>query len=302
MAIKKLHLPRLGVHLPLYELLPGAGELTCDSIRSFVRCAHGLDFEILAASDHIRFRGPWMDGIVALSASLADSGNMTLMTSAALPVIRGAPQLAKALRSIRALSRSGELIAGVASGSYRGDFEATGMPFNERDRLFVRAVSALRCCLTDDARLSGISDTPIWIGSWGSGLGLKRVAALGDGWLASAYNEPADGFRASKNRLDDLRNESDSATAMPWGVSTTFLYVDMTGGKEARRRLEQVSRRLGRDPDYVGKSVLMGSPAECAERLRTYSDLSAELILLWPVEDWVRQLELFREYVVPAVH
>jgi len=26
---------------------------------------------------------------------------------------------------------------------------------------------------------------PIWIGSWGSGAGLRRVARLGDGWLAS---------------------------------------------------------------------------------------------------------------------
>ena len=29
---------------------------------------------------------------------------------------------------------------------------------------------------------------PLWLGSWGSAAGLRRVARLGDGWLASAYN------------------------------------------------------------------------------------------------------------------
>jgi len=44
---------------------------------------------------------------------------------------------------------------------------------------------------------------PIWIGSWGSGAGLRRVARLGDGWLASAYNTMPDQFAAALAKLRD---------------------------------------------------------------------------------------------------
>jgi hypothetical protein len=36
---------------------------------------------------------------------------------------------------------------------------------------------------------------PIWICSWGSDAGLRRVARFGDGWLASAYNHDAGPMR-----------------------------------------------------------------------------------------------------------
>jgi 2-methylisocitrate lyase-like PEP mutase family enzyme len=39
----------------------------------------------------------------------------------------------------------------------------------------------------------------------------------------------------------------------------------------------------------------------CAERLGAYVDAGARRIFVWPLGDEVRQLELFRERVTPAV-
>ena len=39
---------------------------------------------------------------------------------------------------------------------------------------------------------------PLWIGSWGSEAGLRRVARLADGWLASAYNTTPERFAAAR--------------------------------------------------------------------------------------------------------
>ena len=36
---------------------------------------------------------------------------------------------------------------------------------------------------------------PIWIGSWGSEAGLRRVAQLGDGWLATVAHAGPPGVR-----------------------------------------------------------------------------------------------------------
>ena len=43
---------------------------------------------------------------------------------------------------------------------------------------------------------------PIWIASWGSEAGLRRVARLGDGWLASAYNTTPALFAEALTRLN----------------------------------------------------------------------------------------------------
>ena len=44
---------------------------------------------------------------------------------------------------------------------------------------------------------------PLWIGSWGSQAGLRRVACLGDGWLASAYNTTPETFTAAMKLLSE---------------------------------------------------------------------------------------------------
>jgi len=46
-----------------------------------------------------------------------------------------------------------------------------------------------------DAGVHRAGPVPLWIGSWGSAAGLRRVARLGDGWLASAYNTTPAGWR-----------------------------------------------------------------------------------------------------------
>ena len=42
---------------------------------------------------------------------------------------------------------------------------------------------------------------PLWLGSWGSDAGLRRVARLGDGWFASAYNTTPEVFGVARESL-----------------------------------------------------------------------------------------------------
>jgi alkanesulfonate monooxygenase SsuD/methylene tetrahydromethanopterin reductase-like flavin-dependent oxidoreductase (luciferase family) len=99
----------------------------------------------------------------------------------------------------------GRLIAGVGPGSSSADYTAVGLHFSERWQRFDEAISALRALWRPDGTpfvgrfysTAGLSleprpaqpyGPPIWVGSWGSDAGLRRVARLADGWLASAYN------------------------------------------------------------------------------------------------------------------
>jgi alkanesulfonate monooxygenase SsuD/methylene tetrahydromethanopterin reductase-like flavin-dependent oxidoreductase (luciferase family) len=48
-------------------------------------------------------------------------------------------------------------------------------------------------------------------------------------------------------------------------------------------------------------SLPIGSPERCAERISAYADAGAQRVFVWPLADELRQLELFREYVVPLI-
>ena len=129
---------------------------------------------------------------------------MTLATTISLASLRGPVPLAKTLAALELLS-GGRLVAGVGPGSSKRDYDALGISFEDRWKRFEEAVVILRALLRDepvpdrpshfalpDAPLApappGAVGIPLWIGSWGSPAGLRRVARLGDGWLASGYN------------------------------------------------------------------------------------------------------------------
>ena len=84
----------------------------------------------------------------------------------------------------------------MGPGSSRADYDLAGVDFEERWPRFEAAVRELAptsvATPQRDAVLEprplGPDGPPIWIGSWGSPAGLRRVVRLGDGWLASAYN------------------------------------------------------------------------------------------------------------------
>src|SRR3954447_4055700 len=118
-----------GVHLPLIDF--GGGPRSLRQLLDYARTAERLGFAALSANDHLLFSRPWLDGPTALSSVLAASGRMDLMTTVALPVVRGPVALAKSMAAIDILC-AGRLIVGVGPGSSASDYEAVGLPFEER--------------------------------------------------------------------------------------------------------------------------------------------------------------------------
>src|SRR5688572_8777102 len=130
-----------GAHLPLIDF-EGDG-YSLDRLTSYAAAARDLGFAALSSNDHMLFPRPWLDGLVALAMVVPFSGEMALMTSVVLPVIRGPVQTAKALAALDLLS-GGRMVAGVGPGSSRADYEAVGLDFESRWKRFDEAVPALR--------------------------------------------------------------------------------------------------------------------------------------------------------------
>lgn len=91
----------------------------------------------VSANDHLVFQTPWLDGPTALASIIERSGKMTLATTVSLAVLRGPVSLAKTLAALDLLS-GGRLIAALGPGSSRHDYEAVGIPFDERWKRFER--------------------------------------------------------------------------------------------------------------------------------------------------------------------
>ena len=229
---------------------------------------------------------------------------MTLATTVCLPVVRGAHQTAKALAALDVLA-DGRLLAGVGAGSSPRDYEAAGVPFDERWRRFDDAIGELRTLLGPASPLEPRPATPppLWIASWGSPAGLRRVARLGDGWLASAYNTTPARFRDARAALAaELRAAGRNPDAFPNAIATMWLYVT-DSPREADRVLEQVlAPAIGRTVEELRSLDLpIGAPEQCAERLDAFAQAGAERIFVWPLADELRQLELLRERVTPLL-
>jgi alkanesulfonate monooxygenase SsuD/methylene tetrahydromethanopterin reductase-like flavin-dependent oxidoreductase (luciferase family) len=305
---------RLGAHLPLIDF-EGRG-YDGRLLISFTDAARDLGFDALASNDHITFQRPWLDGIVALSSVVERSGDMLLATTVSLPVVRGPAVLAKAAAAIDILS-GGRLVLGVGPGSSVSDYEVVGLPFEERWSRLDEALQVLRTYLTGstasfegrfykstaelEPRPSQAGGIPIWIGSWGSEAGLRRVARLGDGWLASAYNTSPDQLQAGRKMLEVmLELAGKPPTNFPMSLATMWTYV--TSDLATRDRcLGALAKMLNRPVQDVARQVLVGPPEACAAKLSSYARVGVDTLFIWPLADETAQLELLVREVAPLV-
>ncbi len=305
----------LGVHLPLMEF--GAEGQSLARIRGAAEAARESGFAAVSANDHFVFSTPWLDGLTALAAVIEHTGPLELATTISLASLRGPVALAKSLAAIDLLS-GGRLVAGVGPGSSKRDYEAVGIDFEDRWTRFDQAVTLLRSLLRgeqakpsesfaapdqalapDPVRLGGV---PVWIGSWGSPSGLRRVARLADGWLASAYNTSPERFASSRRRLGEaLEAEGRASDRFPNGLATMWTWVTENRSEADRVLREVLAPLLKRDPDELAGRLCIGGVEPCLELLSRYAEAGCERVYVWPLGDEPRQLELIGARLLPKL-
>ena len=282
-----------------------------DEGQSLARIARTVDaarecgFAAVSANDHFLFGTPWLDGPTALAAMVERSGAMQLATTVSLVSLRGPVQLAKTLAALDLLS-NGRVVAGVGPGSSKRDYDAVGVPFEKRWPRFDEAVAALRDLLGPESELAPAprrrGGVPIWIGSWGSKAGIRRVARLGDGWLASAYNTSPEAFGAARHALaEELRARGRENGGFPNALVTMWTWIT-EDARDAERVLRDVlAPLLNREPESLRAQLCVGPPERCAELLSRYARAGCERVHLWPIGDEPRQIELAAGVVLPAI-
>ena len=107
---------------------------------------------------------------------------------------------------------------------------------------------------------------PIWVGSWGSDAGLRRVARLADGWLASAYNTTPELFgqawQALRSQLPDHGKDPDT---FPNALATMWCYITDDRDEADRVLKERVIPTVHRPEEMLRERLPIG-PAELSPR------------------------------------
>ena len=297
-----------------------------EQILSFAQKAESLGYDSLSVNDHVVFRTSWLDAISTLSAVAAITNEIKLGTSILNIVVRNPVICAKALSTIDILS-SGRLFAvGVGPGSHKGDYDICGIPFEERWKRFTEALQVLQIVWKnnnkeqENSTLTNYSGKyyrfekvsvqpkpfqkphpPIYIGSWGSSeAGLKRVAKYGDGWMASAYNITPDKFKVKWKILLSYRQAlGKDIQSFENSVMSMFGYIDNDRNRAHRMAKDVLSPALGRPTEELESLLLFGSPDHCLEKIRALSEAGVKRIHFWPVSDYLEQIEIFRNEIVP---
>jgi alkanesulfonate monooxygenase SsuD/methylene tetrahydromethanopterin reductase-like flavin-dependent oxidoreductase (luciferase family) len=210
-------------------------------------------------------------------------------------------------------------MVGLGPGSSARDYELVGLRFEERWKRLDEAVQTLRAYWRgDNVAFEGTfyssagftleptpaqrPGPPIWIGSWGSAAGLKRVARLADGWLASGYNTTPDLFAQAWSDVQaDLAARGRDATGFPNGIATMWCYVTEDRARAEAMLADMLAPLLNRPVEPLRSILPIGSAEECARKVLAYERAGAQRIFLWPLADERAQLETFRERVVPLI-
>ena len=303
-----------GAHLPVINF--GFQRFSLEWLSAYVQTARDLGFKAISTNDHLIHSRPWLDAPTALAAILSYSGDMTVGTSIALSVVRGPVQLAKTMAAIDVLS-NGRLIVGVGPGSSARDYEIVGLNYAERWKRFDESVQALRSLWTGVGFTGRFYSTegvnlkpkplqrpapPIWIGSWGSDAGLRRVARLADGWLASAYNTLPHQFGMAMDELQtQLKTVGKDPATFPNALATMFMYVTENKSEAERLLSETLTTFLHRPLDQLRERLLVGSPEACAEKLAAYKKAGVQRVFVWPIKDEIEQLKVFKKTVTPLI-
>ncbi|MEY4373059.1 MAG: hypothetical protein RL219_1828 [Actinomycetota bacterium] len=189
-----------GIHLP--QAGPAASG---ESMRRSAVLAEELGFADVWVSDHLVVPTgvPYppsayvFEPFTALTWVAASTNRVGLGTTVLVLPMRNPLVVAKSVASIDQLS-GGRFILGTAAGWLEAEFDALGVPFDERGPRTDEAIEILRRCWTDDhitaefpvhgARFASIRckpqparSVPLWIGGHAD-VALERAMRVGDGW------------------------------------------------------------------------------------------------------------------------
>ena len=291
-----------------------------DALYAYAERAEALGFESLWAWDHVILgvepAFPILDAVGVLTAIAARTRRIRLGTGVLVLPLRNPTLAAKALGTLDAISH-GRLILGVAAGWYAREFDAVGVDFKQRGRLFEKNLEILTRLWTEDRVTLRCDDInlreavmrprpaqrprpPILIGGYVDAV-LRRVARKGDGWLTYFYTPES--YRKAWEKIVGFAREAGRDPATLTGTNQLAIYV----GRSREATETPLRRWLETEWDVAAWSestiehAIRGSAEECAAQLRAHVASGVDRIILIPYRYEPEQVERIAREILPRL-
>jgi probable F420-dependent oxidoreductase len=322
MALKLDGKLRLGVMTIHRRTEPATGPWlpSIDEMRDLVKLVDGGGYDSLWCGDHISFPAAMLDPFLQLAQAAVVSRRLTLGTSVYLLPLRHPVPVAKQVATLDHLSE-GRFIFGVGvGGEFAREYEACGVPRDERGARLTEAIGLLRKLWTGEpvshegrfygafrdmpmqppARQPG--GPPIWCGGR-SDAALRRAGRLADGWIAYAITPEM--FKTGLDKIAQAASEVGRGDAAFGTGHLLFTRLDDTYEKALDAATVTLSQRYAMDFRRAAERyAALGSPQQVADRIRAFHAAGARHIaldLVGPYEERDRQIARVAREVFPLL-
>ena len=291
-----------------------------DAILRYAERAEALGFESVWAWDHVLLgvepAFPILEAIGILTAIAVRTRRIKLGTGILVLPLRNPTVAAKALGTLDVIS-GGRLIVGAAAGWYAREFDAVGVPFKQRGRLFERNLTVLTRLWTEN-RVSLQADElnlreavmrprplqqprpPILVGGYVDTV-LKRAGTLGDGWLTYFYTPES--FKRSWAKVLEFARQAGRDPGALRATNQLSIYV----GRSRAETEAPMREWLQKEWDTAAWSestiehAIRGSVEDCVAQLRAHVESGVHRIILIPYRYQPEQVEVIAREILPRL-
>ena len=308
------------IGLALENFTPAPKLPDVNAILRYSKRADELGFDSLWAWDHILLGSKqpfaFLEPLSTLVAVGVITERVALATGVLVLPLRNPVVLAKVTSSLDQIS-SGRLILGVASGWYEREFEAVGVPFKDRGRIFLRNLEILNRFWTEE-RVTGEADgmsfknavmlprparqprPVLLIGGYVDNV-LRRAATRSDGWLTYFYK--ADSFARAWDKIRTFAAEAGRDPDSLTNVAQLPICIDETYEAADQKIRDFLDRYFDMAPwsESTTESSIRGTPEQCAEQLAEHVRRGVRHIALVPWNYDPDQVEQIAAELVPML-
>ena len=291
-----------------------------DALYRYAERAEALGFESLWAWDHVILgvepSFPILDAVGILTAIAARTTRVKLGTGVLVLPLRNPTVAAKAIGTLDVISK-GRLVLGVAAGWYAREFDAVGVPFKQRGRLFERNFDILMRLWTEERvtlqadefnlREAVMRPRPVQrprptvlIGGYVDAV-LRRVATKADGWLTYFYTPES--YRRGWAKIEAFAREAGRDPATLTGTNQLAILVGASRAETEApmRQWLQTEWDVAAWSESTIEHAIRGSVKECIEQLREHVASGVDRLILIPYRYQPEQVEIIAREILPAL-
>jgi probable F420-dependent oxidoreductase len=282
-----------------------------------VTAIEALGFDSVWTGEHVLFHGPVTDGLITLAAFAGKTSRIKIGSAINLLPLRPPVVVAKAVSTLDIVSK-GRFIFGVGvGGEFPKEFEACGVPHQERGRRANEAIEICRKLWTEDhvtyqGKIFQLHDVtmlpkpvqpggPPIIVSGRSEAAMRRAARLGDGYMPYLFTPER--FAESLQHIYAIASERKRDMSRFTPYSLVFTAVGETHEEAHRVAVAKLSQRYNQPFEHlVERYCALGTPKECVERLQRFVDAGACHFILSPLCDnevLGQHLEIYAREILP---